>query len=164
MQTRTVLVAVLLTIAAGCGRSGGSADTTASFGKPIKLDDGNTITLSNPRLGGDQSRPWIEIDVRFTNSSSQAAQPPGLEVACHEASQGSGYLAGSTFDPYAEVRAGITTKGELQLLPTGNERTGHGVDQCAAPAEFRIGDTGPTIDLPAQVLAAYNAKANSATG
>ncbi len=140
------------------------ADTTGQIGAPVSLGDGTTMTLTNPRLGGDETGPWIEVDVAYENSSSTSARPPMVEVACDGSDSGDGFQIGSTFDPNAEVKPGTTGEGTLNLLPTANSRTGEGSEQCAAPARFIIGSDGPTVPLPDDVLDSYNEAATEAPG
>lgn len=137
-----------------------TADEHGVVGKPVQLGDDTTITISNPRVGDDDG-PWIEVDVAFTNNSSTSAQPPNLDVVCAGATSGEGYQSDSIFDPNADVKPGATSQGTLNLLPTGNNRIGPVVPECKGPAVIKVGNGGPTVPLPDDVLQAYNTAARS---
>lgn len=149
----------------GTADVGTLADAKGTIGAPVALGDDTSYTLTNPRLGGDESGPWIEVDVAYKNSSSTSAQPPEINVLCAGSDDAGNYQASSTFDYSADVKPGASSTGTLALLPAGNERIGEGVAECASPAVFRLGsEGGPTVPVPADVLSAYNAKAKTATG
>lgn len=142
---------------------GPAADSTGVLAQPVQLGDDTTMTLTNPRQGGDDFGPWIEVDVTFANNSSTTATPIEVQVVCAGATSGEGSQADSTFDSNAEVKPGSSSQGTLNLLPTGDSRIGDVTPECKGPAVFRLGDDGPTVKVPAEVLTSFN-KAASATG
>lgn len=129
------------------------------LGKPIKIEEGVNMILSNPRVGGDDE-PWIEIEVRIENPTGEDA--PGLvpDVVCAGATEGESYQADSTVDPQEDVLAGSFAEGTVNLLPAGNERIGGPISECESPAVIRVGEVD--VPVPADVFAQYNAAAAAA--
>lgn len=72
------------------------------------------------------------VGVALTNESqsNEPQQAPFIEVLCENAVEGTGWLAGSTYDSSTSAAPGRTTKGDLSLLPPGNTRTGEPIQKC----------------------------------
>lgn len=139
-----------------------NAATKAAVGEEIDAGSGQFLVVSAIRVGGDEE-PWIEVDARAENRGSETVTIPDFAVVCGGASEGEGWQADSTFPMYEEVRPGSFAEGTLNLLPTGNSRTGEAIPACDSPAVLRITLDGSTVDLaiPDDVLAAYNSAAGN---
>lgn len=134
------------------------ADSSGELGKPVDLGDGTTITLSDPRVAGDE-QPHIEVEISFMNDSSTTAQAPLPAIACDGAKDPGGWLAGSEYDAYDDVKPGKTLSGMAQLLVPGDDRIGDATPECPAPAFFVVEPNGPKIPVPGDVLDEFNEQA-----
>lgn len=141
-----------------------AASSNAVLGTAFTLGD-LSITVSKPRLGGDGGGPWIVVDVQVRNASSNAADPVNFGIVCQGATDAGGTQAGGTMNTTAGYPAGSVDHGTLNLLTTGDSRTGAKVPACGSPAAVQIaplasgpGFPGPVrVPLPSALIEQLNA-------
>jgi hypothetical protein len=138
------------------------AATKAALGEEIDAGDGLFLIVSDVRVGGDDE-PWLAVEARAENRGGDEVSIPEFAAICAGSTEGDGWQADSTFPMYDEVRSGSFAEGTLNLLPTGNSRTGVPIEACDAPAVIRISldDKNVDIPVPSDVLAAYNTAAGN---
>lgn len=134
----------------------------AVIGESVDVGEGLFLEVQGVDVGGD-GEPWLTIEARAENRGGEAASIPDVAVVCAGATDGDGWLGDSTFPMYGEVNAGAFAEGTLNLLPTGNSRTGDPIEPCDAPAVVRINAAGANVDIevPEGVLDDYNAAAGN---
>lgn len=140
-------------------------------GEPVQMGaettDGHvTAVASNPRVGGDESGPWLEVDLRIENPTDEAVQFFNTGMLCSGNDEVSGTVRGGTLEGAAGIPAQSVDEGSEFVLLPGDGRYGDPISPCTTPAVLRIeviGEDGfvPDIALtwtiPDEIVAELNA-------
>ena len=93
-----------------------SKATQGSFGVPVNLGSGVSVTLSNPRVS---ERGLLTVDVRAENRGAKV-QSPQVFIRCGGSPDEGPFYAGSSYDPNEVIPTGTFAEGILILgLPEG---------------------------------------------
>jgi hypothetical protein len=140
-------------------------------GEPAEMGaettDGHVIAVaSNPRVGGDDAGPWMEIDLRIENSTDEAVQFYNTGIVCSGNDEVSGTVIGGTLDGIGGLPPQSFDEGSQFVLLPGDGRYGEPIPPCQAPAVLRIeviGEDGFVPDvaltwaIPDEIIAEMNA-------
>jgi len=120
-----------------------NAATAFEVGEFADLPGGARLAVTSLKVGGDDLGPWLETSIRFENSTDEAQSIPGSAgVLCAGASENGGSQIDGTVSLGDEVPAGSFKEGVLNLLTSGDGRTGEPVPHCGTPAfvQFEVED------------------------
>jgi hypothetical protein len=145
------------------------AAVDATLGELVEFANGQTMTVADMRLGGDDGGPWLEVDARIENPSEDDQRTPVYAIICAGSPDPGEYQADSTLYQLEELPSGSFREGTIHLLLPGDGRFGEPTPECAGPAVVRatvevLNDEGlveanPTVDVPIDdaLLAELNA-------
>lgn len=139
----------------------------ADFGEKIDLGSGLTITISDPKIGGDDLGPWLDVSARAENSGEEDESNPTLSIICEGSPEEGGWQADSTFSLADSLPSGSFNEGRVNLLAPSDGRYGEPAPDCKTPALIRITKLSITINgnpkaidipLPDELIQQLNAK------
>jgi hypothetical protein len=67
-----------------------------ALGQAVDLGDGITAVVTGYHVGGDESGPWLEVNVRAENHGAKNATNPEAAIVCAGSADSGGWQAAST--------------------------------------------------------------------
>lgn len=127
----------------------------AQLGEKIDLGSGLSIIVSDPKIGGDDLGPWIDVQARAENSGKEDANNPTLSIICEGNTEEGSWQIDSTYSLMDSLPSGSFNEGRVNLLAPSDGRYGEPVPACKSPALIRVtkssiivDDSSVAIDIP----------------